>query len=252
MQNILYLLVNKDKSLFKVGITNNLKSRHARLSAVWGKFDLASSCTVSGNKKEISGLEKTLHYLLGKWRFNPPAKAEGHSEWFSMECFDKAIEIISTVFMLRETGFGDKIVHGIAINQPREVKHKAKKEKYGLRTSNIEVLKTNWPIYEKFTIDFRQHPKDDRAWLWTINVSECRVSPADAMILGGSGKCVNINLCTSCYINDPSIIQLKLSKELFGDIQRDHDFKPFNDILSVGIRNLIEIGRRNAIPYECF
>jgi len=120
MKSILYLLVTEDKSSFKIGITDNLEARHARLSAVWGKFDLASSRIVFGTRRDISGLEKILHYLLNKWRVQPSATAEGHSEWFLIECFDKAVEIITTAVKLRDLQPDNPIIHTINVNIHKE------------------------------------------------------------------------------------------------------------------------------------
>jgi hypothetical protein len=113
MHSILYLLVNEEKSSFKIGITDDLEARYARLSTIWGNFDLALSCTVSGIRQDISRLEKTLHYLLEKWRIQQPIKSEGYSEWFSMDCFNKAIEIIYSTAHLRGTYSENIITTGI-------------------------------------------------------------------------------------------------------------------------------------------
>lgn len=63
MASILYLLVSEDKSIFKIGITDDLESRYGRLRKIWGDFDLDASCTVTGARSDISRLEKTLHFF---------------------------------------------------------------------------------------------------------------------------------------------------------------------------------------------
>ncbi len=117
MRGALYLLVKEDKTSFKIGITNNIEARYLRLSSIWGEIDLDSSCTISGSRHEVSGLERTLHYLLDNWRIAHQDKAEGYSEWFSMDCFDKAVEFIHSVIPLKRGSLDNKITYGIKIDK---------------------------------------------------------------------------------------------------------------------------------------
>jgi hypothetical protein len=119
--SILYLLVSEDKTLFKIGITDDIEARHSRLSTVWGNFDLALSCTVNGVRHDICRLEKTLHFLLEKWRIQHTIKAEGHSEWFSMNCFDKALEIISSAAIIRGAYSENLITSGISLPKTEKI-----------------------------------------------------------------------------------------------------------------------------------
>jgi hypothetical protein len=80
MNSTLYLLVTEQRSAFKIGITDNIENRYMQIRSVWGELDLVLSCMVSGDRHEVSGLEKTLHFLLEKWRIDQPLKAAGHSE----------------------------------------------------------------------------------------------------------------------------------------------------------------------------
>ena len=101
MTDVLYLFVKEQKTEFKIGITNDIEERYLRLTSIWGDIDLAASCMLIGDRREIAGFEKTLHFLLERWRVEKPPKLDGHKEWFSMECFDKAMEIIASAAMLR-------------------------------------------------------------------------------------------------------------------------------------------------------
>ena len=101
MNSTLYLFVTDKKTEFKIGITNNIEDRYLLITSIWGDIDIALSCMITGDRREIFRLEKTLHFLLERWQIKKIPKNEGHSEWFSMECFDKAIEIIGYYFMLR-------------------------------------------------------------------------------------------------------------------------------------------------------
>ena len=115
MNSILYLFVTEQKTSFKIGITDNITDRYMRIKSLWGELDLSASCMVLGDRREVSGLEKTLHFLLDKWRIGHSLKVEGHSEWFAMECFDKAIEIIRSAATLRDFTLDNKFILGIPV-----------------------------------------------------------------------------------------------------------------------------------------
>jgi hypothetical protein len=239
MNSTLYLLVTERKTAFKIGITDNIENRYMRLRSVWGEFDLASSCMISGGKHEVYGIEKTLHFLLEKWRIDPSLKATGHSEWFSIECFDKAIEIINSATKLRDLQSYNKIIHGITVN----VYKKHGKTRRTKPNRNISVkfddLEKQWPYYEKGTLDFRDHPYREDTWLWTINISECLIHPMDAMRLQTNGAGINLVSEVCCYVNESSIIQMSIPKNSLSDIKKNVIFKQAYEFFSGKINALI-------------
>ena len=211
MNSILYLLVNEEKSSFKIGITDNLETRHARLSAVWGVFDLASSCTVSGTRHDISRLEKTLHYLLEKWRIQQPIKAEGHREWFSMDCFDKALELISSAARIRGTDSEKIITTGIVLSKPIKTPKKKIQDGSSYDVSLAE-LKRLWPYYEEATVDFREGSSSQDRWLWTINISGLPISPYNSLCFQINSHSIAVPISYSYSKDTPWIIKISLSK----------------------------------------
>ena len=120
MNSTLYLFVTDKKTEFKIGITNNIEDRYLLITSIWGDIDIALSCMITGDRREIFRLEKTLHFLLERWQIKKIPKNEGHSEWFSMECFDKAIEIIGYYFMLRGINLDNNIIRGISIGHHKK------------------------------------------------------------------------------------------------------------------------------------
>lgn len=242
MQSILYLLVNGEKSLFKIGITDDLEARHACLSSVWGTFDLASSHTVAGTRQEISGLEKTLHYLLEKWRIRPSVAAEGHTEWFSMDCFDKALELISSAAVIRGKYSESVIAKGIVL--PRQKTSPKKKihndSEYVI---DLKYLKQDWPYYEKATRDFRDRPNSQDEWLWTIDSTVCQTSPFESLCFQTNSQSVAL-ATTQMYLSDtPWITDIVLSKCSLAFMGNYDGFREAHEFLSEMIPKLATINQ---------
>ena len=252
MNSILYLFVTEQKTSFKIGITDNITDRYMRIKSLWGELDLAASCMVLGDRREVSGLEKTLHFLLDKWRIEHSLKVEGHSEWFAMECFDKAIEIITATASFRETKSASEIIYGISItktNKTININRKKREIQKIYNCQNLETLKQQWTEYKNATIDFIKHPEMDNAWLWIIDINKCSISQFDGMMFSINKHCINpIGSCTF-YEDNPSIHQLSMSKNILLVMKKLDDFRPIYEFISSEIENLIEIGRCNTVPY---
>ena len=252
MNSILYLFVTEQKTSFKIGITDNITDRYMRIKSLWGELDLSASCMVIGDRREVSGLEKTLHFFLDKWRIEHSLKVEGHSEWFAMECFNKAIEIITAAAAFRETKSASEIIYGISItktNKTININRKKRETQKIYDFSNLETLKQLWPEYKNATIDFIKHPEMDNAWLWIIDINKCYISPFDGMMFSINKHCINpIGSCTF-YEDNPSIHQLSMSKNILLVMKKLDDFRPIYEFISSEIENLIEIGRCNTVPY---
>jgi len=245
VQSILYLLVNEERSSFKIGITDDIETRHARLSAVWGKFDLASSRTVSGTRRDISGLEKTLHYLLEPWRIEPSIKVEGHSEWFAMACFDKALELISSAALIRGT-YSENLI-GTGIDLPRQKKTGKKKiyddSKYA---NNLAVLKQNCDFFEKATIDFRESHDLSNQWLWTIDKTVCPTSPYELLAFEIMDDFIVFAIAEMHSINTPWISKIMLSKKSLAYMANREYYLEVYEFLSEMIQRLAALKREPA------
>lgn len=236
MSSILYLLVKRDKSSFKIGITDNFQARHDRLRTFWGEFDLASSRMVLGTKKDISGLEKTLHYLLEKWRTEPTIKADGHTEWFSMSCFDEALGLIQLAATNR--GFQSENLITKSIDLPQKSPKQKRQIDNSKYFSDLAELKRNWPYYEKATLDFKDNPNHNGSFLWTIDIALCPKSPYE--LLGFAINTHFIAVATSRYYLEcePQIVTISLSKRSLSDLREYACFKEAYDFTSEMIQKL--------------
>lgn len=249
MNSILYLLVSKHKAIFKIGITDNIESRCTRIRSLFGELDLDASCTVSGNKKEIIGLEKTLHFLLEKWRIEQSPKLDGYSEWFSIECFHKAVKIITEAATIREIKSCDNIVYGIRINKLKSKIHKIENKNDQHLFQKLDFIKQCWRDYENGTIDFVQHPERKDAWLWTINISECAVSPVSAMTFGTDHEHINLIAYAVFPKNSPSIVKLTISRVTLSMMGEFSGLKLIYEFISSELENLRNKQRIPAIPW---
>ena len=145
MKNFLYFFVNRDKTEFKIGITEDIEERYLRLTSLWGEIDLAASCMLAGSRREVAGLERTLHFLLENWRMEKPCRLEGRREWFSMACFEKAFEILQSAAGLRGFDLQDKLSRGIPIAM-RETRDRVVRERPAVETiANFDGIKQLWP-----------------------------------------------------------------------------------------------------------
>jgi hypothetical protein len=196
---------------------------------------------VAGTRRDISGLEKTLHYLLEKWRVQHSVKNEGHSEWFAMECFDKAIEIISSAALIRGTHSENLITTGIVLSRQKNTPKKKIYDNSEYRM-NLTELKRNWPYYEQATLDFRDWPDMPDQWLWTIDDKVCPTTPYKLL----SFKIMNqwIALATSMiYFKDtPWIIDVVLSKSSLAHMSNYDGYREAYEFLSEMIPRLERMG----------
>ena len=250
MNSILYLFVTEQKTSFKIGITDNITDRYMRIKSLWGELDLDASCMVLGDRREVSGLEKTLHFLLDKWRVEHSLKVEGHSEWFAMECFDKAIEIITAAAQFRETKSASEIIYGIKIaknNKTININRKKREIQKVYDFSNLETLKQLWPEYKNATIDFIKHPKKDDAWLWIIDIHKCSISPYYGMMFDINKHYINPISSFTFYEENPSIHQFSISKNILLIMKNLDDFRPIYEFISSEIEYLIEIVRCKTV-----
>lgn len=240
MKSTLYLFVKEQKTEFKIGITNNIKDRYLRLKSVWGDIDLASSCMILGDRRDVSGLEKTLHFLLDKWRMDHSRNLEGHSEWFSMDCFDKAIEIITSATKLRGLKSDDPIIRGITVNLHKKHEKISRTKPNCNASVKVDDLDRLWSSYEKVTLDFREHPYCEDTWLWTIDISECSIHPIDALRFQKNGSGINLASGACCYVHEPTIVQINIAKSCLSDMKKSVTFRQDYEFISSKIKNIIE------------
>jgi hypothetical protein len=92
--------VKKDGTKFKVGRAHDVWERVNRIVHI-EDVDLENSYVLSG-EKNISRLEKTLHYMLDCWADPEAEKQDGYTEWFDRSCYKQAIDVIHYIMDLRK------------------------------------------------------------------------------------------------------------------------------------------------------
>jgi hypothetical protein len=240
MNSVLYLFVNKNKTEFKIGITDDIEERYLRLTSVWGDIDIKYSCMLIGDRKEVVGLEKTLHFLLDRWRVEKPKKLDGHKEWFSIECFDKAIEVIGSAAMLRNFSLDDKLIHGISIANHRNREKNTRIKPHVQVVADFEGIKSKWPYYKKGTIDFIDHPKVKDTWLWAVDIGDTSIhSFMDLFRFQNSRSAIRLISEAHHCIDNPSIVDASVSKHALSWLNEYETYKKCYDFIFSEINLLI-------------
>lgn len=246
MNSLLYFMINKEKTEFKIGITDDIEERYLRLASVWGEMDLAASRLLQGDRREVAGLEKTLHFLLKRWQIKKPDKLEGRSEWFSMECFGKAMEIIELAAKLRDCSLEGRLSHGISlsshINRDRSLREKPPVEV----VAKFEEIEKRWPAYKSGTLQFKEHPRDLDAWLWIVDIGGASVRDFMALFWFQNSRSA-ISLAPEAYFvkGSPSIVQACISKNSLALLAKHEEYKDCHDFIAGEIHSLLSEKRQN-------
>ena len=249
MNNYLYLLVNDKNTEFKIGVTDDITERYLKLSFVWGEFELPESYVFMGTRDEVERLEKTLHFMLENWRIEKVEKLDGRREWFSMKCFEKAIEIIAFVASMRGLKLEERLIRGVTVNRYR--KHDKKIKKITTKPNNYtnpETVKKQWILCYGATIDFKDHPKFDDSWLWVIKNIDCQ--PSDFIgEFNIRNKIGSFSLVPSAYIyNSEKIIEAVLQKSHIEILKEDESLQELYEYLSTDISNMISKFKNQPPP----
>lgn len=114
METDLYLLVGKDHSKFKIGLTIDITGRAKELTRGWGDFDLNESYTITDDSLTISRLERSLHFMFSAWNIENENDSAGRTEWFKIGCLDEVRKTIERIGELQ--GSTRKLVKGVTLH----------------------------------------------------------------------------------------------------------------------------------------
>ena len=133
MDHILYILLLRDKTAFKVGITsNNNLSRIKQLHGLYD-FDLNESFVIKSSPKNIKLLEKQLLTDYSFYKHILEEKSDGHTEFLKYECIlnilDDIYHKIKKPHIKISIDKGIKFCDIINTNEPKISKPKIKYEK---------------------------------------------------------------------------------------------------------------------------
>lgn len=120
----LYMLAHGDGSVFKIGVANDIPARAAVFSQ---QVDYARSWAAQGSRAACYRAEGVLHRLLH--RFRQRLDGDGGTEWFSMDCNDRARELFET--LRDDIGMGplDTISQPTAAVRPRNYPQLSREER---------------------------------------------------------------------------------------------------------------------------
>ena len=86
----LYFLRMPSKSVFKIGITTNIKSRLKTLNSHYKYLELRISFFLSYRYEDIARCEKILHKKFSDKQVLQDRKSSGYTEWFDLSCCSSA------------------------------------------------------------------------------------------------------------------------------------------------------------------
>lgn len=149
MKKKLYLLVDKKKSSFKIGIANNVVNRIKEFGKKLSYYDLNSSYVISSKEKSMSTLEQTLHFIFCKYNIDKENTfISGNTEWFNYECFDMVLNEIKKFkndFKVPLTIKKKIVVPGGISHNMNLLREELKERKFKVRAN--EVKNDNKKIY---------------------------------------------------------------------------------------------------------
>ena len=99
MKSYVYLLINHDKTCYKIGKTDNINLRIKTLSHFWGEFQVFDSFAIECNADYAFKLESLLKNLVHDYKveFEEEFKEKnGWSEFFKIESLDSLKEFIES------------------------------------------------------------------------------------------------------------------------------------------------------------
>ncbi|MCP2091996.1 UNVERIFIED_ORG: hypothetical protein J2Y81_008102 [Paraburkholderia sediminicola] len=85
--SVLYFLVNKEQSAFKIGISRH---PHRRAKALSVEIDTERSFEIEIVDGDAYRTERTLQYLFRHWRYDMP-RGDGYTEWFGIDALAEVI-----------------------------------------------------------------------------------------------------------------------------------------------------------------
>lgn len=239
MKSFLYFLVKQESTEFKIGITDDIEERYLRLTSVWGEMDLAASRILEGERREVVELERMLHFLLKRWHLKKPVKLEGHSEWFAMECFTAAIEILDLSAKLRDCGLEGRLSHGLSLICHLN-RNKPSREKPPVEVvANLEEIKRQWPSYKTGTLEFKDDPQRLETWSWVVDIGDMPIQKFMDMFLFRNAHS-SIRLVSETYAREdkPTIVYACVPKKSLALLANYEEYKECHEFIASEINLL--------------
>lgn len=149
---LLYLLVNKDRTAFKIGVSRN---PYRRLSSFAVEVDLGASREAEMHGGDAYKIEGMLHYLF-RHRPHEMPRGDGYTEWFEMEVLR---EVTAFLAVHRDKlGIGD--VRALTIPEPPAKQSSS----VGVRESREQRAERRARQREERLAHAKQHNSQALAW----------------------------------------------------------------------------------------
>jgi len=142
-----YLLLDKSKKKFKIGLTKNILQRYRTLNSIYGEFSVKDSYLIKCEGNYAKKLEKILHFTFSDFNLYINFDSEGHTEWFDVSCLNDLIKFVKEIKKINRNIIEIKqnIQEIEILNESFLHKNEAKKDKKEYRIKQLKkenILKT--------------------------------------------------------------------------------------------------------------
>lgn len=122
LKSHLYILVYAEKKVIKIGKADDIAKRITNLKRDWGEPDYKCSYSLEMNTEQVFNIERSLHLFLSEYS-SKFAEGDGKTEFFTIECLDRALEYIAVYIK----GYEDRLSLKKGIEIPVSHKNTSKK-----------------------------------------------------------------------------------------------------------------------------
>jgi len=143
-KSFIYLLILKEKKIFKIGKADNISNRYESLKKTYGDFDLKASYYIECKDESVFKVESILHYIFKDFNIIQDNKG-GHTEWFDIQCYERVVEVVkilkkvnSDIFNIKQNISLPKEKNTLKLTYKEKRKINAKKKQLKLLNNNIK------------------------------------------------------------------------------------------------------------------
>lgn len=90
MKSSIYILIENNNKIFKIGKANNVLVRYEQLNKHYS-FNLEKSYEITTTQKEVLEIEKILHLMFSSFNIKDLPSADGYTEFFDICCLDDVL-----------------------------------------------------------------------------------------------------------------------------------------------------------------
>ena len=143
-ESFIYLLILKEKKIFKIGKADNIFNRYESLKKIYGDFDLKTSYYIKCKDESVLKLESILHYIFKDFNIIQDNR-EGYTEWFDIKCYEQVVEIVkilkkinSDIFNIKQNISFPKEKNTLKLTYKEKRNNNEKKKQLKFLSNNIK------------------------------------------------------------------------------------------------------------------